>query len=109
MKRFSQTRDWLNIAAAMLSTSSDALYKTYGSGELRDHEKVDARIEQLRSKVWELREVILNVRDALDAEDNDQPISAVNSEANEERYQMGLMSEEEQIDYIFGKEDEQPF
>ena len=99
MSRFAQTQDWLGIAAATLSTASEAIYKTYGSGELLNYERADMRIESLRQKAVELYEEVLNVKAALD-----EPVGENEpQEVVEERYQMGLMSPEEEMAYIFPK------
>lgn len=102
MERFAQTQDWLNIAAATLSTAAEAIYKTYGSGELLNYGRADMRIESLRKKAVELYEEVLNVKAALDEPvgENEPP------EVIEERYQMGLMSPEEEMAYIFPKREE---
>ena len=106
MKRFAQTRDWLNIAAATIAVSNDAMFKLYDTKELDNYGRAEERIEQLRKQLWALREAVLNVRDALTLE---EPNEACNNEVLEERYQMGLMSQEQEADYIFGPKNEMPF
>ena len=109
MKRFEQTCDWLNIAASNLSVASQGIYKTYVSGELRNYDRIDARIEELRRKAVKLYEEVLNVRAALVAADSDEPLGDVEYEVNEERLVMGLLSQEEEIEHVFGRVEEMPF
>lgn len=106
MKRFAQTRNWLGIAASSIDISNIAMFRLYDTKELDDYGRAEERIEQLRKQLWELREAVLNVRDALTLE---EPNEACNDEVLEERYQMGLMSTEQEADYVFGPKNEMPF
>jgi hypothetical protein len=105
MNQFAQTRDWLAVATMSLEMANSALFKPYDSGELNSFAKVDDRLEELRKQIWTLRNEMVNVREALYADE----LEGLDAGAREELYKMGLMSPEEEADYIFGPKNEMPF
>lgn len=90
------------MATMSLEMANNAMFKPYDSGELIGHGKLDDRLEELRKQIWVLRNTLVNVTEGLDIEADKKDLTPG---ALEERYNMGLMSQEEEIEYLFdGKE-----